>query len=174
LNDAVPNVPRGGGLVDRVMGKAKDVIGSITGNDQLRQEGALHQEKADAEHEAQRRATTADQIAAEAEVTSKAQELAAERDRLLAEEAEAAERDRLERESAQRQAKVEHDAATRQRAADRDDQAAKVAVASQEAAALNERQASVQSADRIEQEAQQARRRAEALDAAQSAHDEGA
>ena len=41
-------------LVDKITGKAKEVAGSVLGNDDLKEEGQLHQQKADAEVEAAR------------------------------------------------------------------------------------------------------------------------
>ena len=39
---------RGGGLSDRLKGKAKQVAGSVLDDKQLEREGELHEEKADA------------------------------------------------------------------------------------------------------------------------------
>jgi uncharacterized protein YjbJ (UPF0337 family) len=66
--------PRHGveGIVEDVKGKAKEVIGKVTGKDHLEDEGRVQQEKADAqrdvaEHEARAEAARAEAAAREAE-----------------------------------------------------------------------------------------------------------
>jgi len=39
------------GVVEGVKGKAKEAVGAVTGNDELKQEGAAQQEKADAQRD---------------------------------------------------------------------------------------------------------------------------
>ena len=39
------------GVVEGVKGKAKEAVGAVTGNDELKQEGAAQQAKADAQRE---------------------------------------------------------------------------------------------------------------------------
>jgi uncharacterized protein YjbJ (UPF0337 family) len=39
------------GVVEGVKGKAKEAVGAVTGNDELKQEGVAQQEKADAERD---------------------------------------------------------------------------------------------------------------------------
>ena len=46
MTDRIPGAAAGG-LVDRVVGTAKKAAGAVLGNDDLRREGALHQEKAE-------------------------------------------------------------------------------------------------------------------------------
>ena len=50
-----PNVPISTSFIDRVKGKAKEIFGSVTGNDDLVDEGRLHEQKADAEQAARRK-----------------------------------------------------------------------------------------------------------------------
>ena len=114
MNDALPNVPQPTNFIDRVKGKAKEIVGSVVGNDDLVDEGRLHEMKADAEQAAQKEAATAAQTAAEAELISKEREWLPRR-QLIAEGAEAAARDRLEREAAMAGADLEREAATRRR-----------------------------------------------------------
>ena len=45
-----------GGLFGKLKGKAKETVGSLTGNPDLKTEGRLEQDKADAAREAQQRA----------------------------------------------------------------------------------------------------------------------
>ena len=78
MSDPNPNVPLSTGFMDRVKGKAKEIVGSVTGNDDLVDEGRLHEQKADAEQTAQKEAAAAAQTTAEAELVGKERELAAE------------------------------------------------------------------------------------------------
>jgi uncharacterized protein YjbJ (UPF0337 family) len=39
------------GVVEGVKGKAKEAVGAVTGNDELKQEGAAQQDKADAQRD---------------------------------------------------------------------------------------------------------------------------
>ena len=174
LSDALPNVPQGTGFIDRMKGKAKEIVGSLMGNDELVDEGRLHEQKADAEQTAQKEAAAAAQTAAEAELISKERELAAERERLVAEAAEAAERDRLEHERATAHADLERAAATQKAAVERTERAELNAVAVDEVEAIKQQQSIEREADRVENAAEQARRRAAVLEAAQNDEDAGA
>ncbi|RPI12001.1 MAG: CsbD family protein, partial [Actinobacteria bacterium] len=64
MSDPNPNVPLSTGFIDRVKGKAKEIFGSFTGDDDLVDEGRLHEQKADAERTAQKEAAAATQAAA--------------------------------------------------------------------------------------------------------------
>ena len=56
------------GVVEGVKGKAKEVAGSITGKDELRNEGRAQQEKADAQRDVATKEAQADKARAEAKV----------------------------------------------------------------------------------------------------------
>src|SRR5215207_11513770 len=77
VSEAVPNVRPGSGVVDRVVGKTKEVVGSATDNEDLREEGVLQQQKAAVEEQARKDAADAALSTAEADLTSKERELAA-------------------------------------------------------------------------------------------------
>ena len=96
-----------GGLVDRLKGKAKRAAGAVTGNDALRREGELHEEKADAVERAERLDAEAEQQRAQSDIVAREQELAAAEERLNVEEAADARRARLERERVQAEAAIE-------------------------------------------------------------------
>lgn len=55
------------GIVEDVKGKAKDLIGSITGNKDLEREGEAQQEKAEDQREVAKREAQAEKARAEAE-----------------------------------------------------------------------------------------------------------
>src|SRR5687767_15553440 len=92
-----------GGIVGKVAGKAKEAIGSATGDNDMAREGRLQQAQSDAEIEARREAAEAERAEAEAKLEQDRNETEIERDRLkaelTAEEREArAEADRVEAE----------------------------------------------------------------------------
>ena len=55
------------GIVEDVKGKAKEAVGAVTNNDDLRDEGQAQQRKADAEREVATKAAEAEKARAEAE-----------------------------------------------------------------------------------------------------------
>jgi len=55
------------GVVEDVKGKAKEVIGKVTGNDDLEREGSAQQDKAESEREVAKREAQAEAARAEAE-----------------------------------------------------------------------------------------------------------
>ncbi len=54
------------GVVEDVKGKAKEAVGAVTGNDELKREGAAQQEKADAQREVAVKEGEAEKARAEA------------------------------------------------------------------------------------------------------------
>lgn len=54
------------GVVEDVKGKAKEGIGAITGNDDLKREGAAQQDKAESQREVAKKEAEADKARAEA------------------------------------------------------------------------------------------------------------
>jgi uncharacterized protein YjbJ (UPF0337 family) len=55
------------GVVEGVKGKAKEALGAITGNDDMRDEGSAQQRKADAERDVAKREAEAEKARATAE-----------------------------------------------------------------------------------------------------------
>src|SRR5437016_2772451 len=74
-----------GGRLGQVVGKAKAVVGSLLGKDDLEREGHLRRPRADAEIEADRRSRAAELRRREAAVEEQRAEASAERDRLRTE-----------------------------------------------------------------------------------------
>ncbi|MGV0792343.1 microaggregate-binding protein 1 [Mycolicibacterium sp. XJ1819] len=62
------------GVVEGVKGKAKEVVGAVTGRDDLYREGQAQQDKADAQRDAARKETEADSARAAAKAAEKRQE----------------------------------------------------------------------------------------------------
>jgi uncharacterized protein YjbJ (UPF0337 family) len=54
------------GVVEDMKGKAKEAVGAVTGNDELKQEGAAQQDKADAQREVAVKEGEAEKARAEA------------------------------------------------------------------------------------------------------------
>jgi uncharacterized protein YjbJ (UPF0337 family) len=55
------------GVVEGVKGKAKEAVGAVTGNDEMRDEGAAQQRKADAERDVAKKEAQAEKARATAE-----------------------------------------------------------------------------------------------------------
>ena len=54
------------GVVEGVKGKAKEAVGAVTGNDEMRREGRAQQEKGDAQRDVARKEAEAEKARAEA------------------------------------------------------------------------------------------------------------
>jgi uncharacterized protein YjbJ (UPF0337 family) len=157
------NTPTGN-VTDRLLGKVKEVAGKVVGNEDLQEEGLLHQDKADAQDRAAREAAAAQVRGEHAEIVARERELEAERTRLAAERAAVAERDRLDRERAVAEQRVEADHARREQTVDRAAEVQEAAVDEAEAAAVRERMAAEAAARAADAAAERARERAAALD----------
>ncbi len=59
------------GLVEKAIGKVKEIAGEVRNRPDLKREGELHQTKVEAEREASRRKAEADRAQSEAEVTAR-------------------------------------------------------------------------------------------------------
>jgi uncharacterized protein YjbJ (UPF0337 family) len=151
------------GLLDRVKGKTKQVIGNITNNEQLEREGELHEQRADAAQEARRLAAQADAAQEETDLIAREQELAVEEDRLAAEETAAAREERLEREQQATEQNLAREQAQREAEVRSRERATEVVVSHDEDAALRERAQAQQVPNALETEAQRARDAADAL-----------
>ena len=62
------------GVVEGVKGKAKEVLGTVTGRDDVVREGQAQQDKADAQRDAAKKEAQADAARAGAEVAEKRQQ----------------------------------------------------------------------------------------------------
>jgi uncharacterized protein YjbJ (UPF0337 family) len=154
------------GIGDRIVGKVKEVAGSLIGDEDLEHEGELHQERADAARTATERAADAENARADAELASREHELVAEEQALRSEEAAEARRVALEREQQSAEARIDQENEARRVAAEVDEVSALRRVALDEAEAQRNLDAERREAAALEAEATRARATAAALDEA--------
>lgn len=156
----------GGGFVDRLKGKAKQLGGALVDDDALKHEGELHEQKADAKDEARRLEAEAAEERDETELVAKERDLAIEQQRLAAEEVADANERRLEREQQHRQNQIDREHARGRAGVSQREQGEKAAATMDVARAARDREVEHREADDAELEAQRARRAAEALERA--------
>src|SRR3954447_7314218 len=135
-----------GGFVDRVKGTAKTVAGTITGNEDLKREGELHQEKADATENAAHLEATAEREQAQAELTAREREIEIERRRVQAEVAAETREQQVERERVAEEARIAAQANAQETAIDQQADAREQALDRKERQAAAERVAAEQRA----------------------------
>ena len=159
----------GGAITDRVTGKLKKAAGAVLGDERLSAEGELHEQRADAKTEAARADERAEQADAEADLEAREAALVTE-EQELAVQAHAVERDaRLDREEQEQKARLVHEEAERQVAAERNARAATAAVGRDEVSADMDRLAAEAETTTLEDRADAARARAEMLQQAEDA-----
>src|SRR4051794_14805486 len=96
MTDDDLSTPSLNGALERLKGGVKRVAGAALGDEQLRHEGELHDEKADAMAEARQADADAERRQREADADRRAAELTAEQRELLAEEVEDQHLERIE------------------------------------------------------------------------------
>jgi uncharacterized protein YjbJ (UPF0337 family) len=153
-----------GGLVGKAVGKAKEVLGGATDNDELAREGRLQQVQSEAGLEAEQTAEQARDREARGALEERSAEAGAERDQLRA-EAEAQERE----EQIDRDREVAQERAASQAAKERAGADAQLQNETRQANdsvrdAEQERIAAAEQLNRLEREAHEAERRARNLD----------
>ncbi len=151
------------GLLDRVKGKAKRVLGSITQDEALEREGEMHEQRADATREAHRLDTEAREEQEVADLVDREQELTVEEARLAAEETAAVREERLERERATNEQNLAREEAQRKAAAVEAERAVEASIDHDEREAVRERVRAQQVPDALESDAQHAREAADQL-----------
>jgi colicin import membrane protein len=154
------STPSVGGMVERLKGGVKRAAGAALGNDELRREGELHEQKAEALAEAQRAEVEAERRQHEAEDERRAAELTAEQRELLAEEAAEAHLDRIEHQEGETHDAIEERHDQRIAAVEASTRSAKADIASDATTAARERNRQEIEAAAIEAEAEAARSRA--------------
>ena len=155
------------GVLDKLTGKAKQVVGNIIGNETLAEEGALQERKADTAEHASRLAADAEQTKHEADLMAKEEQNRLEQARVQAELAEHTRSDEIEREARAERAAVAAEAARKETAAAQQERAEHASLDRKEVDVVAERIDGTQEAAQIEQDARRAEATAEALDAAQ-------
>src|SRR5579884_2252017 len=153
-----------GGLAGKVVGKAKEAIGSATGNDDLAREGRLQQIQGDAEREARESAAEAQRADAEAQLREERAETELERQRLENEVAAMQREQRAERDRAAAEQAAAADAARRQASAEAQERLERQQAERAEEQAERARLAAAQEEIRLQREARQAQERADAID----------
>ena len=148
---------KAGSLADRFKGKAKELAGSLLGNEDLQREGRLHHAKADAEDIAAERASEAAAEAERARLLQAEQDLAVEERQVAAEELAADREERLEEKRSEEEQGVERaDAARRAQADLREAQLAAAIDRDENRAVIEKLQVDREAAD-AERRAEQAR-----------------
>jgi uncharacterized protein YjbJ (UPF0337 family) len=153
-----------GGVLGRVVGKAKAAVGGLVGNDDLKREGNLQQAQSEAELIAERETEAAEQRKQRAAVDEQRTQATAERGRLEA-ELEAEERkENIERNEARAEASIAAQAAHDKAIAETREELQQTAADAAEQAALRQRAADAAEAARLEQQAKKAELTADAID----------
>lgn len=156
-------------IVDRVVGKAKKIAGSISSDSALRHEGELHEQKADAALEAERLEAASERATAIAEVSEKERRLALEEQELRNDQIAEARETLHEQEIVREEARIESELERSTQRAEMRETSTEAALERTESVAATERAQDLRSASVAEDEARRAERRAEAYeDAAES------
>jgi len=155
-----------GGFKDRLLGKAKQVVGGALGDRDLALEGELQEEKVDAAKTAAVLENEAEQREEAARIAAAKQENELERQRLETEVTAAEREERLERERAAAEQRVESEFAAKEAEAEREAKARLAAAEAAERSAHRAHGEAVVDIARTERAADQAEATADVLDAA--------
>jgi uncharacterized protein YjbJ (UPF0337 family) len=154
----------GSAMAEKIKGKAKRLAGALTGDDGLKVEGRLHEQKADTIKESRELSTEALQSKAESKLTAREREILVERQRLRAEVAAERQEATIEQQEQAERARIEREHAQQEAAVERAEQVQEVALDKAEFSAARERAAAERDAIEIERSAERARANASALD----------
>jgi uncharacterized protein YjbJ (UPF0337 family) len=164
VNEDANSERTAGGVVGKVVGKAKEALGGAIENEDLAREGRLQQAQSEAELEARREAEKARAHEDQAIIRERQTEIAGQRDQLRNEVAANQREAEIDRDRRQAEHRAAIDA-ERERAATYAEQARDRGAAEQIVkAAENGRVATTQEANCLEREAAAAERRADDLD----------
>lgn len=151
-------------LVDRMKGTAKQVAGAVTGNDDLRREGELHHDRAEALADAADLEADAAREQAAAELAEQERAITVERQRLAAEATAEARAAQVDRDRAAEEQRIAEDTRQREAAVEKDEASQLAGAARVEHLAEAERVESEQHAAELEDRAARAKAAAAALD----------
>ena len=156
------------GLVENVVGKAKEVVGIVMGDDRLTTEGQVQQAKGEELREAATNEAIAQQQRerAEAEFAEKERKVRQRKAEIARDEA--AKEARIEQEKAAAKAQVNREAAARKAAAERTAEVEQAQVDRQQAQVVAKRASKVQKATQKRKAADAARTTAEVLEDART------
>jgi uncharacterized protein YjbJ (UPF0337 family) len=153
-----------GGLIDKAVGKAKQAAGAVLGNDDLRREGVLHEQKAAAAKQATELTAEAEREQQRADLTGRQRETEVERQRLLTEAATDRRQQQIEQSEATAKASVEAQTVRKEVAVEQQAAAQEAAIDRAETQAVRERLAAEQDATALDAQAEADRRTADVLD----------
>lgn len=153
-----------GGLLGKVAGKAKEIAGEVTRNDNLAREGRLQQAHVDAEAVAAVELVEAEQEEAAAELVAERDEAEIERRRLLAEKAEIERERAIEARRVESEREVERKAAAEKQAVTQKEAAQKQVAGAVEHAARRDRAVAGAEITALERQARQAELVADVID----------
>lgn len=154
-------------VFDKVAGKAKEVVGTVIGDETLVEEGELQQRKAATAKTAAELAAEAEQREAQAEVTAEQAANRVEQQRVAAELAERTRVQQLERERTEAEAAIEREAAQREVALERQHAVEERVLDARETEVVVDLADDAREAAAIELEAKRANAAADALESAQ-------
>ena len=153
-----------GGLLGRVVGKAKAAVGALVGNDDLQREGNLQQAQSEAEGRAETEARAAELRRQELSVEEQRAEAAAERDRLRTELDAEDLKERIAQREVAEEREIAAAAALEKTAISKREALQERASDATETAARHRREADELEIARLEHEAKKAERTAAAID----------
>lgn len=156
--------PTRGGLAGKLAGRAKEMAGSVIGNQDLAREGRLQQAQVEAEADAQIAAERAKQAEAEAELQTERTENEIERERLENEIAAREREDAIERDRVAAEQAAQVEAGREKAATSAKERLQERGADLAERAAEAERIAAAQQAARLERQANDAKATADAID----------
>jgi uncharacterized protein YjbJ (UPF0337 family) len=160
--------PAANSMLDKITAKAKQVVGGLTGNDDLAQEGQLQEQKTKAADVAARLATEADQAEEAAAVAAAEEANRLELQRIQAQQDEIERQAQIDRERSAAEADADRQAAAQKTAATRQAQLDKALIDRAEADVAAEHTQALKEASQLDREAVRAREAAEALEGAQT------
>jgi uncharacterized protein YjbJ (UPF0337 family) len=156
------------GLVENVVGRTKELVGIVMGDDRLANEGQVQQAKGEELREAATAEAIADQQRRRAEQEFVEEERKLAQRRAEVEREEAAKEARIEQEKAARKAQVDRETEARKAAADRAAEVEHAQVDRKEAEVIQKRAAKVTKATQKQKAADAARTTAEVLEDART------
>jgi uncharacterized protein YjbJ (UPF0337 family) len=164
LTDPETSEKTAGGPIGKLVGKAKEATGGLSGNDDLAREGRLQQAQVDAQAQADAQTAEAEQRDAEASLQRQQAEVELERQRLQNEVSAQEREDRIERDRQEAERQAQADAQRQRASAESQRHAQESAASDSEERAERERVAAAEAAIRLEQQARRAETEAQIID----------
>lgn len=160
--------PAANSMLDKITAKAKQLLGGLTGNDDLAQEGLLQEQKTKAADDAARLATEAEQAEEAAAVAAAEEANRLELQGVQAQQDDLARQAQIDRERRAAEADADRRAAAQKTAAARQEQLDSARIDRAEADVAAEHTEALKQASQLDRGAVRAREAAEALEGAQT------